>query len=200
MVRRPVKPLFRFDTNSPFAYLAATRVDDLLGPEVQWQPIAFAFLLRAQKRAPWSFTEPSRSEGIAEVEARAAARELPPVTWPPGWPVESYSLEPVRAITAAAALGREREMARAAFQRNFVTGEGLRSSELVRACWVQAGLDPGDYDAALEAAKPALTDATERAISDGVPGVPTVTVAGRHFWGDDRLEEAASAAASYKPV
>jgi 2-hydroxychromene-2-carboxylate isomerase len=35
-----------------------------------------------------------------------------------------------------------------------------------------------------------LTAATERAIEEGVPGVPTVTVGGKHFWADDRLEEA----------
>ena len=35
-----------------------------------------------------------------------------------------------------------------------------------------------------------------RAIAEGVFGVPTVTVAGEHFWGDDRLEEAARALAA----
>jgi 2-hydroxychromene-2-carboxylate isomerase len=69
-----VPPLFRFDTNSPYAYLAAERVDDVLGPGVVWQPIAFGFLLRAQGRRPWSFDEPTRSDGIAEIGRRAAAR------------------------------------------------------------------------------------------------------------------------------
>jgi hypothetical protein len=36
-------PLFRYDFNSPYAYLAAHRVDDLI-PGVEWQPIGFAFL------------------------------------------------------------------------------------------------------------------------------------------------------------
>jgi 2-hydroxychromene-2-carboxylate isomerase len=48
----------------------------------------------------------------------------------------------------------------AAFRRNFVTGEGLTARGAVRA------------------------------VAEGVPGVPTVTVGGKHFWGDDRLEEA----------
>jgi 2-hydroxychromene-2-carboxylate isomerase len=184
-------PVFRFDTNSPYAYLAAMRVDDVLGPGVEWQPIAFGFLLRAQRRRPWSFEEPTRSEGIAECESRAAARGLPPMHWPAGWPIESYTLEPLRAIQAAKAHGRERQLAKAAFARNFVTGEGLRDTEVVKECWVDAGLPADGYEGELEAAKAALTEATDRAIAEAIPGVPSVTVDGEHFWGDDRLEEVA---------
>jgi 2-hydroxychromene-2-carboxylate isomerase len=185
-------PLFRFDTNSPYAYLAAARVDDVLGPGVVWQAVAFGFMLAAQRRVPWSMQEPSRSEGIAICEARAAERGLPPFTWPPGWPRESWSLEPLRAIEAARAFGREREVARALFRRNFVTGEGIGERASVRAAWIEAELDPGAFEEALAAAKAPLRAATDAAIADGVPGVPTVTVAGRHFWGDDRLEHAAA--------
>jgi 2-hydroxychromene-2-carboxylate isomerase len=185
-------PLFRFDTNSPYAYLAAMRVDAVLGEGVVWQPIAFAFLLRAQNRRPWSFDEPTRAPGMAHCEARAAARGLPPLTWPPGWPVESYTLEPLRAMTAALQYGRERELARAAFHRNFVTGDGLRSPGAVQACWTEAGLDPATYTADLEAAKPALARFTDDAIAEGVPGVPCVTIDEEHFWGDDQLAAAAA--------
>ena len=45
----------------------------MLGADVEWQPIAFAFLLRAQNRRPWSFEQSTRTIGIAECEARAAA-------------------------------------------------------------------------------------------------------------------------------
>jgi 2-hydroxychromene-2-carboxylate isomerase len=189
-----VRPLFRFDTNSPYAYLAAVRLDSMLGRDVQWCPIAFAFLLRGQNRTPWSLTEPARTEGVAECEARAAARGLAPLRWPAGWPVDSYALDPLRAITAAVAYQRERALALALFRRNFVTGEGLRSADVVRSCWAEAGLDPTAYEAELESAKPGLIEATNRAIAEGVPGVPTVTVAGVHFWGDDRLADAARAA------
>jgi 2-hydroxychromene-2-carboxylate isomerase len=187
----PMRPIFRFDTNSPYAYLAATRVDAVLGPDVEWCPIAFAFLLRAQNRRPWSFDTSTRAAGVRECEARAADRGLPRMRWPPGWPIDSYTLESMRAITAAAAHQRERQVALAAFRRNFVTGDGLRSPGAVSACWVEAGLDPTTYGAEIEAAKSALAEATDRAIALGVPGVPTVTVGEAHFWGDDRLEDAA---------
>lgn len=189
-------PRFRFDTNSPYAYLAAVRVDDVLGPGVVWEPIAFGFLLRAQNRRPWSFDEPTQSEGIAICEARAAQRGLPPMTWPPDWPIGSYTLEPLRAATAAIELGRVRELSLALFRRNFVSGEGLADPASVRSCWAEAGLDPAGYDDAIARAKPVLQAATEAAIAEGVPGVPTVTVGSEHFHGDDRLEAAAATARS----
>ncbi len=105
-------------------------------------------------------------------------------------------MDSLRAITAAVAHQRERELALALFHRNFVTGEGLRSSDVIRSCWAEAGLDPTAYDVELERAKPGLIEATNGAIADGVPGVSTVTVAGVHFWGDDRLADAAAAAAA----
>jgi 2-hydroxychromene-2-carboxylate isomerase len=43
--------------------------------------------------------------------------------------------------------------------------------------------------------KTALREATDRAGDAGVRGVPTVVVDGEAYWGDDRLEEAATAAA-----
>ena len=128
---------------------------------------------------------------MAECERRAAERGLPPMSWPPDWPIGSYTLEPVRALQAAKADGRERELARALYARNFVTGEGLKDSAVVRSCWAEAGLDAARYDDELDAAKEPLRVATEAAIAEGVYGVPTVTVGGEHLWGDDRLEDAA---------
>jgi 2-hydroxychromene-2-carboxylate isomerase len=131
--------------------------------------------------------------GVSECEARAAARGLPPLRWPPGFPVESYSFEPLRAITAAIAHGREEALARLLFERNFVAGKGFRRAGAVRACWVQVGLESASYDAEVAAAKPILASETSRAITEGVYGVPTVTVGDTHFWGDDQLEAAAAA-------
>ncbi|HEU4656512.1 MAG TPA: DsbA family protein [Capillimicrobium sp.] len=185
--------LFRFDYNSPYAYLAASRVDAMLGADrVRWEPIAFAFLLIAQRREPWSFHEPTRSAGRRECERRAETYGLPPMVWPPGWPKESYTLTPLRAAFVAEREGLLREFSAAAFARNFVAGTGLRDDEAVLDVCEEIGLDRADVRAALGGwAKERLREATDAAIAEGVPGVPTVTVAGEHFWGDDRLEDAA---------
>lgn len=188
-----MEPIFRLDFNSPYAYLAAARIGEVL-PGARWQPIAFAFLLRGQGRTPWSFDEAERPQGIDECERRAAAYGLPPLTWPEGWPAGSYTLDPLRAALAAEEHGLLREYAMAAFARNFVTGTGLLGDAALEVA-EEVGLDRAAIAAAVEGdAKERLRAVTDEAIAAGVPGVPTVTVGNEHFWGDDRLEDAAAAA------
>ena len=116
----PSRPVFLYDFNSPYAYLAAARVDQVLPATPRWQPIAFAFILRAHDRSPWSFDERQRRLGVAECERRAEAYGLPPMRWPPGWPIESYGLTSLRAAIIAENHGLLREFSRAAFARHFV--------------------------------------------------------------------------------
>jgi 2-hydroxychromene-2-carboxylate isomerase len=188
--------VFYFDFNSPYAYLAAARVDELMPVPVRWEPIALAFLLRARDRVPWSMREDTRGPGMEDCERRAREYGLPPLRWPPGWPVESYSLGPLRAARVAAEHGRLREFSRAAFARNFVHGTGLRASSDVLEVAAEAGLDPELVSRGMSAdpVKEALRQATEAAIAMGVIGVPTTVVASELFWGDDQLEAAAAAA------
>src|SRR4051794_12039269 len=185
-----MEPVFLYDFNSPYAYLAAERVDEVL-PEVRWQPIAFAFLLVAQQREPWSFHEPERSLGLAEIERRAGERGLPPVVLPDGWPQGSYTIEPLRVALVAAEHGLLREYSRAAFARNFVAGTGLQGEGALEVA-DEVGLDRAAIEAGLPAAKDARRAATDAAIAAGVPGVPTVSIGDEHFWGDDQLEAAAA--------
>ena len=185
-------PTFYYDFNSPYAYLAAHRVDGLLGPGVRWQPIAFAFLLRAKDRTPWSFTD-ARPAGMRECEDRAVRYGLPELTWPPGWPVESYTLSSLRAAIVAEEHGRLREFSLAAFAENFVHGTGIREPAALERATTVAGLDPGAIREGIERPeiKDRLREATDAALAEGVVGVPTVLVDGEAFWGDDRLQAAA---------
>lgn len=186
-------PVFRYDFNSPYAYLAASRVDDVLGEGVRWQPIAFAFVLIAHERTPWSFGEESRADGVEECERRAREYGLPPMSWPPGWPKGSYTLDPLRAALFAAEQGALREYTDAAFARNFVSGAGLLGDAPVEVA-EEVGLDADATRAAIAGPmRERLKQVTEEAIAAGVKGVPTVTVGGEHFWGDDQLEVAARA-------
>ncbi|MFL5843812.1 MAG: 2-hydroxychromene-2-carboxylate isomerase [Solirubrobacteraceae bacterium] len=184
-----MEPVFFYDFNSPYAYLAAQRIDALV-PGARWQPIGFAFLLIAQQREPWSFGE-QRDEGKAECERRAAERGLPALVWPPEWPKGSYTLDPMRAALYAEEQGLLREYTDAAFARNFVAGSGLTGNAPYEVA-AEIGLDPDATRAAVAGpARARLKEVTEAAIAAGVPGVPTVTIGGEHFWGDDRLEAAA---------
>jgi 2-hydroxychromene-2-carboxylate isomerase len=187
-------PVFYYDTNSPYAYLAAQRVDEVL-PGVTWRPIAFGIVLREFGRVPWSLG-PQRDAGMAEVERRAAERGLPAVRWPDGWPVDTYSLAPLRALEFADERGVQRELARALYRRNFEAGASVAEVDNVLHAAGDAGLDPEEVRSALDddRIKDRLREHTDEAMALGVIGVPTVVVDGAAFWGDDRLEDAAAAA------
>jgi 2-hydroxychromene-2-carboxylate isomerase len=189
------RPVFYFDLNSPYAWLAAERVNHVLPEPPVWQPIAFAFILRHHNRTPWSLG-PEKDSGMREAERRAAERGLPGLRWPEGWPVETYSIPAMRAATFAAEIGRGTAFALAAFRQQFNAGRTMSDVDNVLLAGAACELHPKALLAALErdAIKQRLKDATEDAIERGVPGVPTVRVGEKLFWGDDRLEEAAEAA------
>ena len=192
------EPVFYYDFNSPFAYIAAHRVDDVLPVSPRWQPIAFAFLLIAQRREPWSFDVEGRGPTMEDCERRAAALGLP-LQWPDGWPRESYSLVPLRAAVVAEQAGLLREFSRAAFRHHFSHREGVGGLDGVLASAAEVGLDPEQVRAHVDDpdVKEAVKDATDSAIELGVFGIPTDQIADELFWGDDRLEEAAAALAPH---
>jgi 2-hydroxychromene-2-carboxylate isomerase len=187
---------FYYDTNSPYAYLAAMRIGDLI-PDATWRPIAFGVLLRESGRVPWSLDE-RREEGQEEIARRAAERDLPPVRYPDGWPVETWSFTPLRAAVFAEQRGVLKPFSLACFGLMFAGGRSLAEVDNVLDAGRAAGLDPGELRTALEdpAIKDRLREYTDEAIGRGVPGVPTVALGDRLFWGDDRLEDAAAAGAT----
>jgi 2-hydroxychromene-2-carboxylate isomerase len=186
---------FYYDFSSPYSYLAATRIGEIL-PEATWRPISFGFVLRHVGRVPWSL-QPGREADMEVIARRAAERGLPPVRYPEGWPAESYSLAPLRAALFAEQHGRLPEFTRAAYRIMFAEGRALGDIEAIRDAAAQADLDPDEVAGALERddVKHGVRAYTEEAIDRGVTGVPTIAVGERLFWGDDRLEDAAGAAA-----
>jgi 2-hydroxychromene-2-carboxylate isomerase len=93
---------FFFDVGSPYAWLAAERVDAVLPVTVRWQPVLLGGLFRAAGRGSWGVTE-DREAGMAEVSRRARERGLPAVRWPEPWPGDY--LFAMRATTYAFSAG-----------------------------------------------------------------------------------------------
>lgn len=191
--------MFFYDFSSPYSYLAAERVNGVFAetrvePPV-WQPISFGHLIQAIDKTPWS-TGPEKEAGMAEVERRAADRGLPAVRWPRGWPVENYSLIPLRAAVFAAQSGRVVAFSLAAFRQAFAAGRDLSDVDNVLLAAAACELHPNAVVKGIEtrSVKEGLRQATEEAIERGVTGVPTIAVGEELFWGDDRLEAAALAA------
>jgi 2-hydroxychromene-2-carboxylate isomerase len=191
------RPTFYYDLGSPYAYLAAERVNalfvDSVGEPPEWEPVLLGGLFKRLGRDSWA-NGPGREEGIQEVEGRASAYGLPTLRWPEPFPANT--LLAMRAATFAKQTGRGVAFSLAAFRQAFVAGRDLTDPDNVVLAAAAAELHPRALLAAVEreSVKLALREATELAGKLGVRGVPSVVVGGEVFWGDDRLTEAARAA------
>jgi 2-hydroxychromene-2-carboxylate isomerase len=187
------EPVFYYDFSSPYAYISAHRVEEVLGVRARWQPILFGALLMAIGREPWSWHKgPARDAQMEECVERAAAIGLP-LHWPRDWPMGTYSLLAPRAALVADEFGRLREFSLAAYRQGLGLGRDLTDLGVVLEAAEEAGLD---RDALAERVgsqeiKDRLRVVTEEAVALGVKGVPTIKVGDELFWGDDRLEQAA---------
>jgi 2-hydroxychromene-2-carboxylate isomerase len=191
-----IPAVFYYDFNSPYAYLAAERIDGLI-PNAEWRPIAFAILLDKLGRLERVVQELDRERVAAEVAGRAAERGLRPFAPPEAWPVKTWSLAPLRAALVADERRRVREFSRAAYRTSFVESRSLAELDNVLAAASEAGLEPDEVREGIQRpeVKERLKGHTEEALARGVTGIPTVAIGDELFWGDDRLEEAAAAAA-----
>lgn len=188
---------FYFDLGSPYAYLAAERISGLFTEaeleQPEWQPVLLGGLFKRFGRDSWG-NGPERAAGMAAVERRAAAYELPPLAWPDPWP--GNMLAAMRAATFAKQTGRAVSFALAAFRQAFAAGRDLSETDNVLIAAAACELHPRALLKAIETdgVKTALREATDAAAELGVTGVPSLVVGDQVFWGDDRLEEAVAAA------
>src|SRR2546430_7184038 len=67
-------PVFYYDVGSPWCWLAAERVHEVLGTVPEWQPVRATALEDVDRAA---------------VERRAAEQGIPEVRWPEPWPFDS---------------------------------------------------------------------------------------------------------------
>jgi len=188
------RPIFFYDLGSPYAYLAAERVNALFvkaGAEPpEWRPILLGGLFQRFGRDSWA-KGPERNERMREVERRASGYRLPPLRWPDPFP--GNTLLAMRAATYAKEIGRAVSFSLAAFRQAFAAGRDLSDLDTVLLSAAAAEIHPRAVLAAVkrDSVKKGLREATDRAGDLGVRGVPSVVVGMDVFWGDDRLEEAA---------
>jgi 2-hydroxychromene-2-carboxylate isomerase len=188
---------FYFDLGSPYAYLSAERLADVLPEPVRWLPLSLGGLFKANGRSSWALGDHRRREaGMTEVERRARDYGLEPIRWPDPWP--GNYLMAMRAATFAFAVGQGRELTLQAFRDAFASGLDLSIPAHVLDAAEHAGLDRAEVEGATQdpRIKQALREATDTAHELGVIGVPTIAIEHELFWGDDRLEDAAAHLAS----
>jgi len=181
-----------FDLGSPYAYLALSRAESVLGVRPELQPVLLGAIFARRGFGSWAHTQ-ARDERIAEIEERARRYGLPPLRWPAGWP--GNGLMAMRCATWAAEHGKGEAFARAAFDTQFAEGADIGDVEVLLGCARDVELDVDALSAALghPALKASLRKASDRAWKEGVHGVPSIRVGGLLFYGDDQLELAAEA-------
>jgi len=173
---------FLFDLASPLTYLAAERVERLLG-SVRWQPVAAEALHRGN---PW--LDPATR---AEAERRAAALHLP-LVWPDRFPDPGRAA--LRAAGYAAEHGRGAAFTLAACRLAYCGGFDLEDPEVLAEAAAAAGLGlEGCLRAAGDVARDGpLEAAGRRLLAAGADRLPAVRVGRTLICGEERLGEAAA--------
>lgn len=169
---------FFFDLSCPFSYLAAERVERVLG-DVDWVPCP---LPTAARHGPGH-------DLIARTRREALALAVP-IVWPDAFPAPVPSA--MRAAAYAAEIGAGPRFALAASRLAFCGGYNLEDREILAEAAAAAGMP---IDACLAAADDRGRDtglqATARRLrSSGVLSVPAIRIGRRWLWGEQMLHEA----------
>ena len=173
--------VFHFDPISPYAYLAFHRLPQVLegcSYEVEYRPVLFAALLKAHAHKGPAEIEPKRAWTFRHVHWLAhehgIAMDTPAV----------HPFNPLPLLRLVLACGPNRRVVETAFAHVWLGGADATDPQRLAA--LRATLaPPRDPDG--DEVKAELRTFTEQAIAEGVFGVPTCTLQGRHFWGLDAL-------------
>lgn len=189
---------FWFDFGSPTAYLAWTQLPALArraGAELAWRPMLLGGVFKATgNRAPGA------------IAAKGAWMRNDLRRWARKWgvalnPNPHFPVNTLRAMRGAVAARRAGELApytEAMFRAMWIEGKNIAEPEIFAGVVSGAGLDAAAYAERIAdpGIKQALIAATEEAVSRGVFGAPTMIVEDELFFGQDRLDFVAEAAAA----
>jgi 2-hydroxychromene-2-carboxylate isomerase len=206
--------VFYFDLASPLAYLAAERIQQVLGGQdlgpIDWQPVLARDLPGASSAPSGTSSAPSRTSSApsrlsaggsrdasaaelrSAIELRAAHQGAPPIRWPPDFPFDSE--QAMLVATYAKSIGRATAFAQAAFRQAFAGGRSLALTDNVVIAAAACEMHPAAVlrAAGLKSLRAQLSASTSRAAVSGVGYVPAVQIGSRVFVGEDAPEQAAA--------
>jgi len=184
--------LFYFDFSSPFAYLAANKINDvaaLYDRAVDWRPTLLGAIFKLNGNTPL-LDQPLKGD-YARRDLARCARMM-------GLPMEFPEKFPFMSVAAARAVwwlkGKDEALAQAValalFNAAFQEARAIDSAEAVIAIAADNGVEAGELQAALNdpAVKDKLKTEVDASIAAGVCGAPFFIVDGEPFWGADRID------------
>ena len=199
----PLAPIdLYFDYSSPFAYLALAQAEAVLGAAARWRPLLLGGLFRSVGTAdvPLFTQSPEKRRHTMQDLQRQAARAGVPFAWPTRFPVSSVLAlrMTLQARLCESPRGRALivRIARAMWAEDRDVGDPAVLAGLAD----ELGFPGAAMVAAAGEAKAELFAATAEAEAAGAFGVPTFVVRAPErepllYWGVDRIEWAARAAA-----
>jgi 2-hydroxychromene-2-carboxylate isomerase len=174
---------FYFDFISPFAYLAAKRLDSLTtrGCTVNLKPILFAGLLNYYGQKGPAEIAPKRLHTYRQVLWLAKQAGVP-MRMPTGHP-----FNPLPLLRLQLASGNTLDAMQRIFDFVWVQGNIPTDAAAFEALALSLGIDNREaLDA--PAVKATLRSNSDQAVAAQVFGVPSFVVEGNCFWGADHLE------------
>ncbi len=161
---------FLFDLASPVAYLAAQRLNHVLGEVPEWIPV------RLDEPGPFRCAEEVAAYR-EDVERAARAQEVQPLRWPDPFPADSEFA--MLAATYAKQIGRAVAFSLAAFRQAFAAGRDLGERDNVLIAAAACEMHPAAVvkGAELRGTRERLEAATAQARAAGVREVPAVVTA-----------------------
>jgi len=169
------RPAFFFDLACPFSYLAAERIERVLG-DVEWIPVSAATLAVGVRRSA------PTADGVAVLRAEAERRALElrlPLVWPERFPADFPHA--LRAAVHAADIGAGARFALAAGRLAFCGGYDLEDADTLAEPAAAAGIAPDPcLLAAADPGRDELLCATAGALRvRGVRALPVIRLGGR---------------------
>ncbi len=179
---------FYFDPISPYAWLAARqrkRIEDA-GARLDFRPVLLAGLLAANGTKGPAEVPAKRAYTMRDV-LRIATQLKIPFGGPP-----THPFNPLRGLRMCIALdGDDRaRFAVALLDAAWAKGLELGDAKVLMGLAEECGLDGQRLSARADELdiKQALIAATDAAVEKGVFGVPTLSLNGELFWGEDRID------------
>src|SRR5262245_48868763 len=188
-----------YDFASTYSYLSAMRIEALASAarvDIVWKPLLLGPIFRTQgwDTSPFNIYPAKGKYMVRDMERLAAARGLPfklPSTFP------QNSLHAARLALIGHAEGWGVAFTRAVYDAQFASGADIGQKSVLADILGRLGIDAESMLARSETPehKQRLRQQAELARELGIFGAPSFLVGDELFWGDDRLEQALTAAA-----